>query len=274
LPATTKSLAINGPGRDSLSVDGVGNFRIVFANSSNVGFLHIRDVTLLQGVEDYGGCIYAAVSSSIVLENVAMKSCTASSGNGGGLEGYLLANGQIILRQVIFDSNKAMFAGGGASLGASEVIIEDSLFLENFVTDSDGSGGALIVGGSSAVTVQRSTFWANESPVLGSAIAMVSAAATLRLEHSTVSKNEITGTTGSNEGGAVASWGTLTLFNTVVAGNLEQVIGSDVADVTAIGSGSVISDGFNFIGSNEGSAATFPAGYRPTATRQALLEFR
>lgn len=105
--------------------------------------------------------------------------------------------------------------------------------------------------------ISRSTIATNTVVGQGSTINIYSATANVTIEHSTISQNGMFNTTVTNGGGAISNMGTLTLANTVVAGNTENNPNHTNSDFGS-SIGTVESKGFNFIGSNEGVEGVFP----------------
>jgi len=266
LPVITQSLEIAGPGIDQLTIDGGDAFPILDADS-NTGFLTIRDLEMYQGRRESGGCLYVLFVATVLVEDVRIDNCTATSTSGGGASIIsFLAGSSIVIRRVTFKDNSAFQGGGGMNIVPFNAQIEDSVFQGNQATQNGSNGGGLGIGGSNQTVITRSTFAENSADYQGGAIDIYSAGASASISHSTISQNSVLSTSISSLGGAISNLGNLSLLNTVVAGNTEQNPNHSNADLSSqIGSVSTL--GFNFIGSNEGATGIFPAGIQANGDR-------
>ncbi len=265
LPDITQSLEIAGPGIDNLTVDGEGSHAILKAAFVG-GFLTVRNLELFQGSNTSGGCLQISLVKTILVEDVRINSCNSTTSGGGAYISSSGADSTIVLRRLIVKDNSSTQGGGGIILLPVDSRIEDSVFQGNHVNQPGGSGGGLGIGSVGNVIITRSTFAENQSQNKGSAINIYNANVTVHIEHSTISQNASLGTFAFESGGAIASNATLSLFNTVVAGNTEQNANHNNSDFSS-DIGTVSTLGFNFIGSNEGVAAVFPAGTQANGDR-------
>jgi hypothetical protein len=259
LPNITENLLIQGPGIDQLTIHGDEAFRQIVSDTPNPILVTVRGLTLFQGYSaSSGGCVYINLPfGDVQLEDLVVEGCQTDVA-GGGINA---SSESTRLSRVSLVSNLAVSSGGGAAIGSPEVLIEDSLFYLNRVNDPGGGGGGLSASGiSTSYVIERSTFWENVARRSGAAINVVAANTSVILQHSTVSKNTIAGTSEFDPGGTMVVAGTLTLFNTVIANNLEQNPNIVAGDITLVSAGSVVTSGFNFIGKNNGVEATFPTG--------------
>jgi predicted outer membrane repeat protein len=265
LPDITQSLEIAGPGIDNLTLDGGGNHALLRADFSN-GFLTVGNLELFRGNRATGGCLNITNVKTILVEDVRINGCTSSLSGGGAYVSSLSTGSSIVLRRLVVEDNTSVQGGSGMVLVPLDARIEDSVFQANQANQPGSGGGALAIGGSGSALVTRSTFVQNESVDKGSAINIYNANATVHIEHSTISQNTSNGIFAFESGGAIASTGTLSLFNTVIAGNTEVNTNHSNSDFSsAIGTISTL--GFNFIGNNEGVAAVFPAGTQANGDR-------
>lgn len=260
LPPVTAELEIQGPGMDLLTIDGDDNFQIFVVFGLANRFI-VRDLTMFQGFSTFGGgCMYAAGLDIVILDNVRVDTCFSET-TGGGINIYSEeANSRAVLRGLFFTGNTALEDAGGAGIYTEFASISDSFFLGNSATNSNASGGGITFGRSVSATITRTTFWGNQAVISGAAISANNPNVEYTIEHSTISQNTVTGGDSVSPGGAVRVNGTATIFNTVVADNSEQNPTHDRPDIS-VEAGSVLNtSGYNFVGSNEGSAAIFPAG--------------
>ena len=265
LPEITQAVEIIGPGVEQLMIDGDDSYQIFNANLE--GSLTIRGLTLFQGLASGGGCLDANVDT-LVLEDMRIDSCTSNAAPGGGVDISTSGTGdEAHIRRVTFYNNRSSQNGGAMRLNANIATIEDCLFYQNKADEISRRGGAIAIGIASNVTIRRSTFWKNSARRSGSAIVLYNASGNVTLEHNTFSQNNVNGTGPSDVGGAIANTGTLTMFNNVVAGNTEQHLTFNVADINNDIGVALVTQGYNLIGSNEGSAAVFPTGLQANKDR-------
>lgn len=273
LPTITGNLEIVGHGPDELVLDGDDSHRIIRVGSTTDSFV-LRRIQLFQGDATTGGCLYAQGQDNILLEDVRVDTCHASDSLGGGMYLYSEETGShFTLKRVFFNGNScATESGGGLALTADSASIVDSTFLGNTANGSGGLGGGVSLGRSTQLTVSRSTFWGNQAQVRGSAINTILASQDLTIEHSTFSQNNVL-TTLNLPGGAIYSRGTMSLLNTVVAGNFEQATAHSRADVVTDVPANLTTLGHNLIGNNSGAETTFPEGFHANGDKVGTAAF-
>jgi parallel beta-helix repeat protein len=202
----SKSLTINGPGAELLTIDASGNdptpdvnngdgsrvFVLNDANSSALSSASISGVTLTGG---------------------------DSAGSGGAIQSYENLN----LTAVAITGNAAKSDGGGIASrfsGLAVVTITDSTLNGNF---SGHEGGALIISGTATIT--RSTISGNQAGFQGGGIGIASAR-TVTIYDSTISDN-----TASSGGGIYSSRGTkVGIYDSVISNNYATGSGGGLAD--------------------------------------------
>lgn len=171
-----------------------------------------------------------------------------SSGNPGGTLPSLTVTGTTVSGNKTGTSNLAL--GGGLYLANGTANITDSTFSGNSAAaggalylDNDGSHGA-------QVTVTRSTLSGNSAvPNANTAseggAAYVGALSSLTVTQSTLSGNAVTATTGTSDGGAIASYSVLTVVDSTLAGNSAQAgTGAGIAahSVSPSVTGTIVAD--------------------------------
>jgi hypothetical protein len=258
LPVITQSLEIAGPGMDKLTIDGNQTFPIIDANFNGT-FLTIRGLRLYQGARSGGGCLYVLQVQNVLVEDVHIYKCRSTATGGGGAS--LSFSPNMTVRRVIVEANSSEQGSGGMVFSPTqEGRIEDSLFLANQAIELNSSGGGLGIGQLGNTVITRSTFAENSADNGGSAINIFSPSASVSISHTTIRNNTALPSAFSGAtGGAIANIGTLSLFNTVVANNFETNPNHSNSDLSST-MGTTSTLGFNFIGSNEGAVAIFPAG--------------
>jgi CSLREA domain-containing protein len=141
-----QSLAIDGPGRDVLTISGdaddssgtptAGDSRIFnFTGDSNVT---VSDLTLADGFAAFGGAVYRGGGVGIArFERSRITSSTASGPDGGGAVG---SEGPVEIEDSILDSNEATEGDGGAISGHFTMVVTGSELTGN---TADLGGGAI-----------------------------------------------------------------------------------------------------------------------------------
>lgn len=258
------SLVVEGPGAEALVLSGAGSQRIFMLDRTTGN----RTTTVLSGLafEDGragdGGAIYGEDENLVVrnaifrnngsvsrggairlapgdltLEDVALVDNEAGPGNNDTGGAVYHGNGAFQMKRCIVQGNRAGH-GGGLYLGtpAPQVVIEDSVFLENasyfaggaisagttmpsfrvsrssFVGNSTEQplGAAISYGGSSSPgtspgVIENSTFSGNFTPHSNGRGIVAVNSGTLHLRNSTLAHNRTAtaGTASANDGGAV-----------------------------------------------------------------------
>ena len=264
LPEITTNVEIWGQGQGETIIDGDDAYSMIHFGDNTIGA--VRDLQLFEGFSDsasaFTGVYLSSEGARIVVEDVTIDSCRYT---GSAFVAPVVFNVDDTseLRRATLIGNRGD-TGSGVLLGFGGAFTgEDLLFTDNVAT---GSLGALALGASSMATVRRSTFTGNEASQ-GAAISVFSSAASIVLEHSTISGNKDTSTNLDN--GAVRISGTLTLFNSIIAGNLNasppDPPSDDSPDLVADGLSTLIPLGHNVLGTNDGDGggeviAAFPLG--------------
>jgi len=177
----TEALEVDGAGRDSTIIDGLNGDRIF---QSAAGTLALRDLTLRHGffagpgggllqnigtvtiervlfasnLSTTGGAI-AQADGALTITDSAFEN-NFSSGSGGGAV-LLAGTGALTIMGTTFTGNGALGSYGGAvdTVTSGPVAVTNSTFSNNFA----GNVGALQAAGSSAFTLDGSTFEGNQA---------------------------------------------------------------------------------------------------------------
>jgi hypothetical protein len=213
-----RSLTVTGPGADKLTISGGGANRL---------FSYFGGATL----------------------NLNFSNLTFASGNGTGANntnqgGAFQINGgatTAIFDGVVFANNSASAVGGVLLFNGGSCSIKNSL-----VSGNSGGDGSVFYHISGTLEITNSTFSGNTANRFGIGYSF---SAAVKIANSTIVNN-----TG---GGLYKDSGTMTLVNTIVAGN-----GS--FDVNRAG-GAIATGGGNLIGSNAGAGANFSTAGAPNA---------
>ena len=272
LPIVREDLTIAGPGVADLIVDGAGLHRILFLDGPEEEIrLTVRDLTLREGFQTtFGGCVAVRRTHLLELERVRLVACRSESS--GGAVASDGARSVRILRSEIRDG-VALGAGGIAIFGegagpahrggfASTFLIEDTTVSGGFAGGESAAGGVAVV--LAQGTIRRSTLSGNSAENAGGGLVVI--AGDVLLEDSTITGNvaDADGDDADHAGGGIflvgvdeAQPATMAIRNSIVAGNEEDIGENDVAVSDFAG---VLTLGFNFVGTNVGATAQFPAG--------------
>jgi hypothetical protein len=227
LAISAKSLTIDGPGEDQLTVSGDNASRVFdIGGSANVS---IAGLTISEGRANAGGGILVEDSASLSISNCSLTDNealgdAAGGGFGGGIEDF--STGTLTVSNSTFDANKAI------AVGFNDPIVSASYIF--------AAGGAidLNLAGTGSATISNSTFIGNEalggSPGAsagGGALSNSSdVGATLTVTGCTLKDNAAIGAAGgdgttnygSGQGGGINSIGTLTVRSSTLTDNLAQ----------------------------------------------------
>src|SRR5688572_25429302 len=215
------ALSIKGNGAKLFIIDGgTNNNRIFFLNAANVT---ITDLTLTGG--EGGGTFFG----------------TGVGNPGGAIAGYAST---LLLDRVDVTGNEGSADGGAINIEDGHLRISNSTLSANVAS----SCGAINVSGpSSTLQVVNSTIssnWATSGVGVGGGIC-TSVSATFR-------NVTITGNRANRGGGIFQMANTLSLANTIVAGNTADVSFPEIF----LQGGTLNSAGFNLIGDSPGDAAS------------------
>jgi len=258
-------LTINGNGailRRS-TVDGTPLFRILYLSGANVV---INEISLTNGnVGGSGGGI--GNSGTLVLNRVSMNNNTGVDGgalynsgtatlnscrlisNTGFVGGGVNNEGTITINGSTLSGNRADSNGGGlTSTNATSTLIGCTVS-----SNTAASYGGGIVNLSSSLTLTNTTISGNiAEDAGGGAIDTFGDGAAVVIDSCTITGNSAPNAAGGVRGGIWVELGTLSLTNSIVAGNSTQDFRHD--------GGTVTNGGYNLIGRNTSVATIFPAG--------------
>lgn len=162
--------------------------------------------------------------------------------------GALQNAGRLSLSRCSFTGLKSSNSGGAVNMTGGSMEVSDSTFSSN---TAGGNGGAIAIFGGSA-TFSQCTIQGNTGSVVGGGLAILGGSTAL--VHCTITGNNVP------DGGASGVYlhvdSTLSLHNSIVAGNTSTGESADIANAPGI----MTRTGANVIGSNEGVTTVFPAG--------------
>ena len=198
-------LAIRGPGRNRLTIDGHGIDRVF--EKSTKGTLAIEDLTISHGrfeaAKAYGGCIYT--QGSVKLARTAVNLC-AAVGSEKAVGGAIVAMGDLSM-----DASELSGNAIAVTVGAAENLV--------------GAGGAVVVAGKLEMhesTLSGNTALAASGTVYGGG----ALASTFTAEHSTLSGNQAVSAgdpASRSVAGGIASAATVHLLDTTIEGDAARL---------------------------------------------------
>jgi hypothetical protein len=277
LPALTESLEIAGPGVAELVVRGNNHRMLVLDGDPNGQTLIVSGIVVRDGANaDSGGCVAVGPGDHLRISDARVLSC-ASGESGGGVAGRGAASVHLVRSRIA--NNDAQFGGGGVVvLGvpalpgtelSSELRIEECTIADNDVVADDVGGGIGVL--FTRLDLVRSTVSGNSALSFGGGI--FAGASEVTLQSSTIVQNEgsvvpplapwrSVGT--SLGGGLYAATEPVTGRATTVSLRSSLFAGNETAgnrnELAADASSTFTSLGFNFLSTNDGVPAVFPAG--------------
>ncbi len=155
---------------------------------NNAAAVSVSDTTFLDnGSTNAGGGLAVFDATSLVVTDSLFTSNAVSGNRGGGLYIGDLTGGATITGTT-FSENEAAIAGGAvATLDNTDIIIQNSTFVDNF---TDGDGGAFFTDDTTGtISIERSTFQGNESNGDGGALFFTVLSGTVTIHSSTFFDN-------------------------------------------------------------------------------------
>jgi CSLREA domain-containing protein len=253
-----KTLELNGPGANLLTIDGQNLTRILDINAGTLTLYNIRFTRGRTSAGVNAGCILN--NGNLIATGIIVEGCAAGATGGG-----IFNNGGLDLRfSTVVNNTAGAFAAGIFNEAGHPAAISDSIVSNN--TSTGGGGG---IGNAGILNLFRTTVSGNTATFGGG----LTAGAQSNLNNSTVSGNTAT----NNKAGAVYinNGDSLNLTNTTITdnvsnGNLTGGIYSDGGSFSARNSiiagnrngcdcgnpdiaATMISYGWNLIGNTSGA---------------------
>src|SRR5439155_465770 len=171
---------------------------------------------------------------------------TAATGDGGGIQNQGATT--VTIDNCAITGNTAN-SGGGVALQGGTITVSNSIVANNQSASTVGHGGGISADGGASLNIVNSTVAGG-----GGIDVTTPSGSQSSITFCTIAGNSVGDPSASGGGLLVEGAGTLTLYNTVVAGNSlaaggRGATGPDIA-------GSVMSRGFNFIGDGGGATVT------------------
>lgn len=214
----SSDITLSGPGADLLTVSGNNASRIFEITNGNHD-VTFDSLTIADGNSGGGAAIRNPTSAGIV----TIRDSVISGNTSTGAEGSINTRVNSTLRVInsTFDNNRVVGGQGGAIFAfRADVTVTGSTFSNN---NASSAGGAIVLRGST-IAIANSTFSGNRSGISGGAL-FGDSASTASLTNST-----FTGNRAFTAGGAVSGLGTLTIYNSIVAGNTVRSNDDNIED--------------------------------------------
>ena len=215
-PKLVGSTEIVGPGASQLKIDGDGDFRVAYADTTS---LSVSGLTISNTYDSVGGGAVAGKNSTVTVQGVKFD-----NNKSGATGGAVLTNGgSLSIKDSEFTANAATDAGGAVSAASPTLTIIDSSFTGNqtgptssfggavvvfayggsttaiadseFSGNSSDMGGAIFTGNGGTVSIDSSTFTGNTAATFGGAVRIKSAEA-VSISNSTITGNRATASVG------------------------------------------------------------------------------
>ncbi len=248
----TESLAINGAGALSTTIDGNALDRVFHVNPGQAAGVEvsISGVTIQNGSSAQGGGIYNDAAGSLTLTTSQVSGNRANE-DGGGIYNFTSVSVLTLTNSTLFNNSIGGFSldgGGGGLYNNGRVFITATTFLSN--TSGVNQGGALWSNG--ALLIQNSNVLSNTAG--GGGAVFVNFPGTFSISGSSLSHNRADSVNGGGisinggnsatysitnstlmdnfsaaKGGGIASYGTnITISNTLVLSNTADGQGGGV----------------------------------------------
>jgi hypothetical protein len=234
-----KSLTIQGPGADSLTISGNNASRVFEFDVASPDTVTLTGLTVSNGSNIIGGGILHALTGTLNITNSAISNNNAvTTGFGGGV--YNNTTGAVNITNSTFDHNTGRWGGGLFNASGGVITITGSTFSFNaggFSSSLDGGGG--VYNNSGTIRISNSTFCNNTNNYpFGSGGGLKSLSGLVTITNSTFSNNH------ADLGAGIYNFDFTTpiqVRNSIVAGN------SDINGQPDI-FGKFTSNGHNLIG--------------------------
>ncbi len=264
LPIVSEGLTLRGLGVDQSIVDGAGAYRLLdFPGPANGSSdeLAVEALRLTGGFNDDGGAIGIGTGRSLRVVD-AMLDHNHAGHSGGAIDAHNAASVEVE-RSSIVDNVADNGSGGGISVFGGTLGVTESTAARNIA--SIGSGGGIEAYAVSALLIQRSTLSGNRTGLHGGGLQLVAGNGDMALVESTTVVGNVADQNASDDGFGggidVAGPVTLSLRNSIVAGN-DALVTTTVRcrDIDTRLNATLISEGYNFIGTNACATAWFAPG--------------
>lgn len=192
---------------------------------NNYSTLVLKNSSVLNGLGNYAGGIYATENSALYLTNCYFSGNESTTNNAGAV--YNL--GTMTVEYCLFEGNRSALDGAAITSNKTQTIIRNSVFYanESAVSSSANNGGAYFNTGSAAstlATIDNCTFYDNIAANNGGGAYTASGGAKAIFTNCTFYNNRNSTATGA--GAIYLRNSTATLINCTVSGNKTIAAGS------------------------------------------------
>lgn len=232
-----------GPGGDINCTGGLSNCDTIGGDGGNGGGINANGTLTIEDSEITNNRSAAAGAAGAQI--TCGGSCFVSSGNAGDGGGIIVSSAALTLRTSTVGGNDSLdWAGGVYCHHNSTCTIRDTTIVDNSAPVR--GGGLTVIGGSTTATVENTTVTDNHSDAWGGGVSLFSGSLSLRFV--TIARNSAGPAAFTAGGGGLeASFGSLTLANSIIAGNTDTDGFPDCK-------GTVPSSGYNHIQNTAGCA--------------------
>lgn len=151
-------VTVDGSGSPGLQIDGLGTSRLLFSFQN--ALFNVRDLTLTRGFASGGGCLRSGANPGVASPMIVTRLLFLDSAAGIQGGGAIYAENQLNVTDSVFVDNNVTLPGGFGSgggaiakLGAANLIVERSTFIDNRSVGTGGTssllGGAIYIADSS-----------------------------------------------------------------------------------------------------------------------------
>lgn len=253
LPAVSEDVTIQnntGIGFRIPTISGDYKYRIfdlqgVIVNISNL--ILIRGNATGAAAAGYGGAINTSTQdTTLQVTNVVFSENHAQSRGGA----VLVAGGTVTINNSTFTRNTVDYYGGAIGQFSGVLILTNSTIEGNSALD----GGGIEIQSASDTRITNVTISGNIARGRGGGISRIGTGPTVSLNNVTITNNiaDSTNLGGADGGGIYRGGGTITIANSIIAGNYDTPFNSGTGAIHPDCSGVVTSFGYNLIGIGDG----------------------
>jgi CSLREA domain-containing protein len=250
LPQVIEDVSIQGTGNWVPTISGNYAYRIfdlggVVVNISNMNL--IRGNATGSSTAGYGGAILTStLGTTLSVTSVYFTENHASS-RGGAIQ---VSAGITVVDQCTFIGNTVDYFGGAIGQFGGVLILTNSSLIGNSALD----GGALDIQSSSDTRLTNVTISGNTATGRGGGISRIGTGPTMSMNNVTIANNiaDLDKNTSGEGGGIYRGGGTVTLANTIIAGNFDTPGNAGPGVIQPDCSGTLTTFGYNLIGSGAG----------------------
>lgn len=208
-PVAASNVTLQGPGKDLLTIDGDGRYRVLVHRGN--GGLHVDQLTITNGHYGgtRGGCIYS--TGGVEATGTVISSCVLDTAEPFAYGGAIYAKDTVSLFDSTISDSSAKAAQALTSLGGAIYSAGIVMARSTISGNSAARGGGLVVAG--LVYIEDSTISGNHASYYGGAMSIPGTSASHTIRNSTISGNRAD----ADGGGIYAS--SLNIYNCTITLN-------------------------------------------------------